>query len=138
MKEVTLKIKGTQTTLDGEENVIELITEGKFYNKKGTYYLVYDETELSGMEGATTTLKIEDRKVSMKRFGNNKSSLVFQQGTRYKSEYGTVYGDMDMEILTKHVDVNISDKGRGNIDLIYQLSISDSIETTNKLSIDIM
>ncbi|SCG81783.1 hypothetical protein DW1_0162 [Proteiniborus sp. DW1] len=138
MKNVMLKIKGRQTSTEGEENVIELITEGKLYNKNGSYYLVYDETEISGMEGSTTTLKIQGHKISMKRFGNNTSSLIFEKGQRHITEYMTAYGDMTLEVVTDKVDVNISETGKGNIDLSYRLNLSENIESNNHLTIDIM
>jgi len=138
MKEVKLRIKGKQTNVDGEENIIELVTEGKFYKKDQAYYLIYDETEISGMEGSTTTLKIEEDKISMKRFGSNNSKLVFQKGKKHKTEYETLYGDMDVEITTNKMDINVTELGKGNINLIYRLNISDTIESSNHLSIDIM
>lgn len=138
MKNVMLKIKGKQTNIDGEENIIELITEGKFYIKNGSYYLVYDETEISGMEGSTTTLKIQGQKISMKRFGNNTSNLVFEKGKKHIAEYETLYGDMTMEVMTNSMDINISETGKGNIDLSYRLNILDAMESSNHLTIDIM
>lgn len=138
MKEVMLKIKGKQKSPEGEESIIELVTEGKFYNKNGAYYLVYDESEISGMEGSTTTLKIQGEKVSMKRFGANTSNLIFEKGRKHISEYETMYGDMTMEIMTNSLDINISDTGKGSIDLSYRLNIIDSLESSNQLTIDIM
>lgn len=55
MKNVMLKIKGKQSPRANEEDTIELITEGKYYDKGNSKYLVYQESELSGMEGCTTT-----------------------------------------------------------------------------------
>ncbi len=138
MRNVVLKIKGKQTNVEGEENVIELITQGKLYTKNGSYYLVYDETELSGMEGSTTTLKIQEHKISMKRFGNNSSSLIFEKGQRHRAEYITAYGDMSLEVMTDKVDINISETGKGNIDLLYRLNLSKDMESNNHLTIDIM
>jgi len=133
-----LKIKGKQTNINGEENTIELITEGKLYKKNGTYYLVYDETEISGMEGSTTTLKIQDSKVSMKRFGSNTSNLIFEKGKKHRTEYETAFGEMTMDVVTSNMDVNISELGKGSINVFYKLNISESVESNNHLSIDIM
>ena len=137
MKEVKLTIKGYQTNLEGEENNIEMITEGKFYKKNGVYYIVYDESELTGMEGSTTTLKIEGKKVSLKRFGNNNSKLTFEKGQKHITEYETFYGNMPIEVVTSNVDVDISDLGRGRIKLAYRLDISGVLESKNKLSIEV-
>lgn len=137
MKDVVLKIKGIQKNLDGEDNTIELITEGKFYKKNGAYYLVYEESEISGMEGATTTLKIQDDKVLMKRFGTSSSKLIFEKGKKHKTAYHTQYGDFDMEVTTNKMEVNISDLGKGSIKLSYRLVISNTVESSNQLTIDI-
>ncbi|WP_425446247.1 DUF1934 domain-containing protein [Dethiothermospora halolimnae] len=137
MKEVTLRILGEQKHTDGEKNDIELTTLGKFYKKNDIYYIVYDESELSGMEGSTTTLKIEGSKISMKRFGNNNSKLTFEQGKKHRTSYQTPYGNMLMEVVTRTVDLDISDKGKGNINLDYRLSIGGEVESRNRLSIKI-
>lgn len=138
MRNVMIKIKGKQTNSEGEENVIELFTEGKLYTKNGSYYLVYDETEISGMEGSTTTLKIQGKKVSMKRFGNNSSNLIFEMGQRHKAEYMTAYGDMTLEVITDRVDVDISESGKGKINLFYKINLANDLESDNHLTIDIM
>lgn len=136
MKPVILTIKGKQINLEGEENNIEMITEGKFYKKNEVYYIVYDESEITGMEGSITTLKIQGKKVSLKRFGNNNSKLTFEKGKSHISEYDTLYGFMPIEIVTSNVEIDISDSGIGKIKLAYTLDISGVLESTNKLSIE--
>ena len=141
MSDVTLKVVGTQTSLDGEENVIEMITQGKYYEKNGSIFLVYDESELSGMEGSTTTLKIDDdeeRKVMMKRFGSNESKLIFEKGKRYKSIYRTMYGDMDMEVVTSQIILVKDEEGLKKLDLSYRISVAGDREMKNKLTVDII
>lgn len=138
MCEVRIKIKGKQTDENGKEDIIELLTEGKFYKKRDIYYIVYEETEISGMEGTTTTLKIEGDKVSMKRFGSNTSDMVFEKGKRFNTYYMTPYGNLDMEILTNKMEIDISDTGKGNIELGYRVNISNSIESNNELLINVM
>lgn len=138
MTQVTLKIIGTQTTFEDEENIIEMITQGKYYEKNGSMFLVYDESELSGMEGSTTTLKIDNQKVMMKRFGSNESKLIFEKGKRYKSAYKTMYGQMDMEVVTTHIDIKKSEEGLKKLDLSYKLNVSPNTEMKNHLSIDII
>ncbi|MCG8542216.1 MAG: DUF1934 domain-containing protein [Clostridia bacterium] len=138
MKDVILKIKGTQLPSGAQEDVIELITEGKVYNKNNAKYLVYEESELSGMEGCTTTLKITDDKIEMKRFGNATSQLVFEKGKRHVTNYSTPYGNFRMEILTKKLEFDINQEEKGTISLEYRMSLQGLSEGTNKLDIEIM
>ena len=51
MKDITLKITGKQYSADQEEDQMEFITEGKLYEKNGALYLIYEESEFSGMPG---------------------------------------------------------------------------------------
>ena len=138
MKNVMLRIEGTQKSMDGEENVIELTTEGKMYEKENAVYLVYEETEISGMEGSTTTVKLSKDKISMKRFGSSNSEMVFQRGKRYMASYNTPYGNFDMEVLTMDMDYNINDAKKGNIHIEYHVSLQGLVESNNTLNIRIM
>ena len=41
-----------------KEEFVELMTRGQFVQKGGSYYITYKETEATGYEGCTTTLKL--------------------------------------------------------------------------------
>ena len=138
MKNVMLKIEGVQKSVDGEENFIELTTEGKLYEKEDTVYLVYEETEISGMDGCTTTVKLSRDKISMKRYGAASSEMVFEKGKRHVADYKTPYGVFDMEVLTMNMEYNINDANRGNVFVEYHLSLEGLVESSNTLNISIM
>ena len=57
-KDVIISLVGTQEN-DGEKDKIELITEGSMYKKGDSYYITYKESQLTGMEGTTTTVKVQ-------------------------------------------------------------------------------
>ena len=57
MKPVIVKVKSVQRNEEGEELAIELVSEGKAYKKERTQYIVYEESELTDMEGVTTVIK---------------------------------------------------------------------------------
>lgn len=141
MKETRMiKVIGTQRDEKGEENTIELLTEGVLYEKNGNIYIVYEETQISGMEGTTTTLKIEGtNKVSMKRFGNTTAQFVFEEGKRFDSLYHTGYGNFKMELVTNHLTIQLNDLSKkGKIEIQYELTVSGLVETVNQLKIEVM
>jgi len=140
MEHQMIRILGTQRSPDGEENEIELVTEGKRYEKSGATYIVYDETTLSGMEGSTTTLKIEGtERVSMKRFGSAASLLVFERGKRHRGDYHTPYGQFRMEIKTNELKIDIAPTQRtGSIKIAYDMYIVGLAETSNVLTITLL
>lgn len=137
MKNIMLKIIGKQKNKD-EEEVIEFVTEGKYYKKGDTTYLVYKETELIGIEGSTTTLKITDDHIKMKRFGTSDSEIEFQKGKKFNSYYNTPYGNIAMEILTKNIQNQLKDDLTGSLDIEYDISMQGLMEGSNKLNIQIM
>ncbi|RKD22029.1 Uncharacterized beta-barrel protein YwiB, DUF1934 family [Caminicella sporogenes DSM 14501] len=138
MKNIILKIEGKQRPSGGEEDMIEFITEGRYYNKNNAKYIVYEESEISGMEGCITTLKIIDDKIIMKRFGKASSELIFEKGKRYVSNYNTPYGSFKMEILTKELKYSINEDNKGNISIKYNVSLQGLSEGSNEINIQIM
>ncbi|MEW9124717.1 MAG: DUF1934 domain-containing protein [Thermotaleaceae bacterium] len=138
MKNILLKIEGTQRNIDGEESTIELTTEGKLYKKENATYLVYEESEISGMEGCTTTVKVGQDKISMRRFGTANSEIIFQKGKRFTTHYNTPYGVFDMEVLTREISYNMTDADKGDISIEYYVSLEGLVESTNKLNIRII
>ena len=58
MKPVLVSVKSIQRNKEGEELKMELVSEGKYYVKDGTQYIVYEESELTEMKGVTTVIKV--------------------------------------------------------------------------------
>ena len=137
-----LKIVGRQVMKDGkgdsEEQVMEFMTEGQLYERNGSTYLMYKETELSGMEGCTTSLKISGDTVRMKRFGQMlpiDTVMEFKKGKRYEGYYETPYGAVEMEILTNNVDNRLDE---GELDIDYAISLKGLTEARSRLNITIV
>ena len=141
MKDIMLKITGTQIGLDSEEQQMEFITEGKLYERGGALYLVYDESDISGEAGCRTTLKYTENKVRLRRFGKHlgrQTVLEFEKGKRYNGLYTMEFGSLPMEILTNSLEGNISESGKGRIDIDYNISLRGLLEGRNKINIEIM
>ncbi len=124
-KNVIISVKGTQYNEDQDANAIELVTEGKYYKDGNTYYITYDESEVTGMSGTTTTLKVADGTILLSREGSVNSQFVFQQGQKHVSYYDTEYGAFTISVLANEVDININDHG-GEIRVWYQMEIDNN------------
>ncbi len=124
-KNVIISVKGTQTSNDQVNNILELVTEGKYYKKDKAYFVTYDESEVTGMSGTTTTLKVMDDVVTLIRVGSVNSQFVFQQGQKHLSYYDTEYGAFTVGVTANEVDVKIDDSG-GEIHIGYQLEIDNN------------
>jgi uncharacterized beta-barrel protein YwiB (DUF1934 family) len=124
-KNVIISVKGTQTSQDQDSNILELVTEGKYYKEDEAYYVTYDESDVTGMNGTKTTLKVMDGVVTLIRVGSVNSQFVFQQGQKHISYYDTEYGAFTIGVLANEVDVRIDDNG-GEIRVGYQLEIDNN------------
>jgi len=134
-KQVIITIKSKQT-VDNEDQVVELVTPGKFYKKGNTYYALYDETEISGMEGTTTTLKIEGDEVHLIRFGTMSTNMRFKMGVTDVSLYKSPYGIIELTVKPLSVAVDVGDSG-GEVKMRYELIAGGEQKSTNELLIKI-
>lgn len=135
-KAVWVTVTGKQINELGEEETIELMTHGKFFVKDDSFYIIYSETELSGMEGTTTSVKAEDSKVTLNRMGTSEHKQIFEVGVLNESNYVTPFGRMWLKVLPSKVDIDLDSSG-GQIDLEYELVIGRDKVSDNKLSINV-
>lgn len=123
-KNVIISLVGSQT-VEQDTNRIELVTEGKYYKKGNSYYITYKESEVTGLEGTTTTLKVSDSVITLMRFGTVNSQLVFEQGQKHISYYDTTHGAFTIGVRANTVDINVDDNG-GEIRIDYQLELDNA------------
>jgi len=135
-KNVMISVKGTQTAVNQDTNEMELITEGKYYKKGNAYFLTYKESEVTGMDGTTTTLKIADGIVTLMRFGGVNTQFIFEQGQKHISYYDTSYGAFTISILANEVNINVDENG-GEIQVDYQLELDNSKTGENDFRVQI-
>ncbi len=122
---VVLSIRGSQRYADQEPEVIELVTEGTMEFVRGGWDISYEESALTGLEGVTTTFRVEPGKVTLTRTGALKSEMVFQQGIPHDSLYQMPFGALMLTVKATYVFYDIVSDG-GVIDLSYDISIENS------------
>ena len=135
-QEVVLRIRGRQTYDGQEPDVIELVTEGTMAFADGGWNISYEETELTGLAGVTTTFRVEPGKVTLSRTGKLRSEMIFQEGVRHESLYQLDFGALLMTITAKQVFFDIVPDG-GMIDLVYSIEIENSAAGLVEYHLDI-
>lgn len=141
MKDITLKIIGKQSYDDMEEEQMEFVTDGRLYVRGGSAYIIYDESEVSGLAGCKTTIRVDDRSVKMKRIGEAGfgTELYFEKGKALFKRIRNALRPMGIEVLTDRVQNSIDmEKGSGCIDVEYQVSMEGLAEGRNRITIEIM
>ncbi len=135
-KDVMITIRGIQRS-DGDNDVVELFTTGRFYRKNGSYYISYDESEATGYEGAKTTLRVEqDNRVTMSRSGSMRSQLIIERGVRHQCNYDTGYGNFTIGVSGDKIVSSLTDEG-GNIEFKYSLDVNASLASENEVYINV-
>ena len=122
---VTLSIRGSQTYQDQEPEIIELVTEGTMEFRNGGWDISYEESELTGMAGVTTTFRVEPGKVTLTRKGPLNSTMVFQENVVHESLYQMPFGALMLAVKASRVFFDIVPDG-GVIDLSYNINIENS------------
>ena len=122
---VVLSITGRQNYPDQEPEVIELVTEGPMEFRSGGWDISYEESELTGLAGVTTTFRVEPDKVVLTRTGALKSQMVFQQGVAHESLYQMPFGALMLTVKATSLFYDIVSDG-GVIDLSYNINIENT------------
>lgn len=122
MKNVILSLEGRQYYPGQEPDVIELVTEGTMAFRDGGWDICYEESDLTGLAGVTTTFRIERGQVTLRRTGKLRSEMVFREGVPHESLYQMEFGALLITVCAKQIEVNLSDQG-GNVDLVYSVEI---------------
>ncbi|MEW6448369.1 MAG: DUF1934 domain-containing protein [Bacillota bacterium] len=121
-KEVLVTVKGTLTDELGEQETIELVTRGSYFCRSDDFYIVYNESEVSGMAGTTTTLKAEPSRVTLNRMGAQELKQIFEVGVPNRGNYVTPFGSMFCDVFPHKVEVDLTEVG-GSINLEYDLAL---------------
>lgn len=122
---VVLQIRGRQSYPDQEPEVIELTTEGTMRLRDGGWDITYEESALTGLEGVTTTFRVEPGVVTLIRTGALKSQMVFREGVPHDSLYQMPFGALMLTVQATSVFYDIVPDG-GVIDLSYTINIENT------------
>ena len=135
-QEVILSIRGSQRYDDQAPEVIELVTAGTMEFRDGGWDICYEETELTGLAGVTTSFRVEPGKVTLTRSGKLYSQMVFEEGQSHDSLYRMEFGALLMTVRATRVFFDIVPDG-GVIDLSYDIEIEHNAAGIIEYHLDI-
>lgn len=133
---VILSLRGKQTYEDQEPEVIELVTEGILEHRDGCWYITYQESDLTGLQGVTTNFCIESDKITLTRTGKLSSQMVFQPGLLHNSLYQMEFGALMITVCASQIRHDLSEKG-GTVDLVYAIEVEQSAVGVVEYHLDI-
>lgn len=133
-KDVIICINGLHSA-DSQEDSVEMIAPGKYYNKNGKHYIMYDEVSEETNEVYKSTIKVNNNIIEVIRNGMANEHLIFEEGKKNISYYNTPFGNLLIGIATNKIDIN--DKSdEMNLSIDYSLEVnyeplSDCVMTIN-------
>ena len=130
---VIVSIVGNQMMPDGKEGKLELVTEGSFYRDDQSYVLEYQESELSGMKGTTTRIRLDESRMSLERHGTYNAHFIFEKWKTYHGQYITPFGEVSMDLFATDFGVDVDgDALKGKVDVEYEMQVG-GMRTSNQL-----
>lgn len=135
-REVLLSIRGQQAYRDQEPDAIELVTEGTMEYRDGGWDIRYEESALTGLDGVTTTFRVEPNQIILTRTGKLHSQMVFREGETHESLYQMEFGALMITVCASRIFVQLCEDG-GMIDLVYNIDIEQSTAGTVDYRLDI-
>ena len=131
--EALIKIRGIQR-VDGDNDVVELLTTGFFSKGKDGYLISYEESEATGFEGALTTLRYEEEagRVTLTRSGSVNTQLIIEKGKRHQCSYDLGYGSMIIGVNCSVIHSTLSENG-GEIGFAYSLDLNTALTSENQV-----
>ena len=127
---VLLSIRGEQYFDDIDPDATELMTEGTMVLTEDGMVLSYEETELTGMEGTTTTFEVKGPQVILTRTGTVNSQMVFEEGRQHTSLYETPFGELTVDIQTRTLKHNLTQRG-GVMEIKYSIAVEHTVTGRN-------
>lgn len=137
IKDVIIDIK-TEQTVDGDTDLIEFTTDGRFGFNEGSYFISYDESELLEVEGEvkTTVFIKPDNSVVLQRKGAYNSKMVIEKGIRNNCFYATPMGELALGVFGEKVKANLTDNG-GTVCMNYSIDANMQLLSQNQVKISI-
>ena len=127
---VLLSIRGEQYFDGIDPDETELMTEGTMVLTEDGMVLSYEESELTGMEGTTTTFEIKGPRVTLTRSGAVNSQMVFEEGRQHTSLYETPFGELSVDIQTSELKHNLTERG-GLMEIKYSIAVEHTVTGRN-------
>jgi uncharacterized beta-barrel protein YwiB (DUF1934 family) len=136
LKQVLVTVQSIQRDENGQDLKIELVSTGKYYEKKNARYIVYEESEITGMAGVTTIIKIIDGVIVLLRLGKIHQRQEFRKGQTARSSYKMPFGVITVGMKTYELNIDLDD-GIGTIEIGYDVIIEGIGTNYNQLTITV-
>lgn len=133
---VIISVEGSQKFIGEEKQTVKVVTDGTMDFSEDVILLSYEETEVTGMEGTTTTFTIRKDNVVLTRTGAVQSRMEFEKGKKDVSLYNVGFGTMTIGVKARRLKNELGPEG-GRLEISYGIEIEQQISGLNSFIIDV-
>ena len=134
-KDVLITIRGVHT-LDHEDNDVEMIVRGEYYQKNGKHYILYEEILEGAEERVKNVIKISPSSMDIIKKGVTNSRMLFEKNKKNLSCYSTPVGNLVIGIQANHFYVEEQENSiKVNVD--YSLDINYEHMSDCRICVDV-
>ena len=133
MKDVIISVTGVQQGVNGPD-AMELVTAGQDGQDEKETLLTWQESELTGMEGTKTSLRVQRDGVVLSREGKLNTRMEFEEGKKRYFLYETPFGSATMGLNTRRI-VNRLGLHGGEIEIDYSVDMDQTVVGRNRFFI---
>lgn len=108
-KDVMVTISGFHTAED-DEDTIEMVHVGQYYERNGTHYILYEERMEGMTEPIRNRIKIRECRMELQKRGPVTANMVFEEQKSQSSTYAIPYGSFLMETYTTKVGIQAEEE----------------------------
>ncbi len=136
-QDVLITLRGTQSFGADKPESIELVTRGTMTGRNGKFAVSYEETEMTGIPGVTTTFLIfNPKRIVLTREGAIHSRMVFEKDIKNDSLYDLGFGSLMVGICAKDIKVDLNETG-GSLLIDYTVDVEQSMTSRNSYEITV-
>ncbi len=136
IKDVVISIRSLIDYGMDEEDSIDFSTDGVYQLEDGVAHIAYLESEVTGLLGTRTSVKVMPDSVIVDRRGSLTSRMEFSPGSRSSFLYDTPVGQATMNMNTRSVRHNFDVSG-GELEIDYVLDMEHTVVSRNKFMLTV-
>ena len=119
-KDVLVSVKGLQTDQFQDNTELETLTPGEYYERNGSHYVLYEETDEGAMGTTKNMLKFRENHLELIKKGLINVHMIFEQNKKNMANYTTPFGDLLIGIEAEQILIKEEEK-RIQIQVDYAL-----------------
>lgn len=136
IKDVVISIRSLIDYGMEEEDTIDFSTDGVYSWQDDVAFICYLETEVTGLQGTRTSVKVLPDSVIVDRKGNITNRMIFKTGEKNSFLYDTPVGTATMNMNTRNVSHRFGPEG-GELEIEYVLDMEHAVVSRNKFMLTV-